>query len=69
MPGQMNHKLESRLLVEISITSNIQVTNMPSTLMAENKEELGLPWWLSDKESWEPKLLSPCATTTEANAL
>ena len=38
MPGWMKHKLESRLLVEISITSNIQVTNMPSTLMAENKE-------------------------------
>ena len=46
MPDWMKHKLESRLLVEISITSNMQVTNMLSTLMAESKEELGLPWWL-----------------------
>ena len=32
----MKHKLESRLLGEISITSGIQMT----TLMAESKEEL-----------------------------
>ena len=32
----MTHKLESRLLGEISITSDMQMT----TLMAENKEEL-----------------------------
>ena len=32
----MKHKLESRLLGEISITSDIQMT----TLMAESKEEL-----------------------------
>ena len=32
----MKHKLESRLLGEISITSDIQVT----TLMAESEEEL-----------------------------
>ena len=37
MPGWMKHKLESRLLGEISITSdNVDDT----TLMAENKEEL-----------------------------
>ena len=37
MPGWMKHKLESRLLGEISITSDMQ---MIITLMAENKEEL-----------------------------
>ena len=36
MPGWMKHKLESRLLGEISITSDIDDT----TLMAESKEEL-----------------------------
>ena len=37
MPNWMKHKLESRLLGEISITSdNVDDT----TLMAENKEEL-----------------------------
>ena len=36
MPGCMKHKLESRLLGEISITSDIQI----STVMAESKEEL-----------------------------
>ena len=37
MPGWMKHKLESRLLAEIPITSD-----MPddTTLMPENKEEL-----------------------------
>ena len=34
MPGWMKHKLESRLLGEISITSD------NTTLMAESKEEL-----------------------------
>ena len=34
MPGWMKHKLESRLLGEISITSNTQNT----TLMAERKQ-------------------------------
>ena len=33
----MKHKLESRLLGEISITSDMQMT---STLMAESEEEL-----------------------------
>ena len=36
MPGWMKHKLESRLLGEISITSDADDT----TLMAENEEEL-----------------------------
>ena len=36
MPGWMKHKLESVLLGEISITSDMQIT----PLMAESKEEL-----------------------------
>ena len=36
MPGWMNHKLESSLPEEISITSDMQMT----TLIAESKEEL-----------------------------
>ena len=38
MPGWMKHKLESGLLGEISITSDMQMT--PPFLMAESKEEL-----------------------------
>ena len=37
MPGWMNHKLESRLPGEMSITSGMQ---MPPPLMAESEEEL-----------------------------
>ena len=37
MPGWITHKLESRLLGEISVTSDMQMT---PTLMAESKEEL-----------------------------
>ena len=37
MPGFVKHKLESRLLGEISITSDMQMT---PTLMAESEEEL-----------------------------
>ena len=37
MPGWINHKLESRLPGEISITSDMQMT---PTIMAESKEEL-----------------------------
>ena len=37
MPGSMKHKLESRLLGGISITSD---NADDTTLMAENKEEL-----------------------------
>ena len=36
MPGWMKHKLESRLLGEMSITSDMKMT----TLMAESEEEL-----------------------------
>ena len=35
--GWMKHKLESRLLEEISVTSDMQMT---TTLMAESEEEL-----------------------------
>ena len=37
MPDWMNHKLESRLLGEISTTSDMQ---MKPTLMAESEKEL-----------------------------
>ena len=37
MPGWMKHKLESRLLGEISITSDMQMTPL---FMAESEEEL-----------------------------
>ena len=37
MPGWMKHNLESRLLGEISVTSDM---NDDTTLMAESKEEL-----------------------------
>ena len=37
MPGWIKHKLESRLLKEIAITSDMQMT---PRLMAENEEEL-----------------------------
>ena len=38
MLGWKKHKLESRLLGEISITSDVQMT--PPTFMAESEEEL-----------------------------
>ena len=38
MPGWIKHKLESRFLGEISITSDVQM--IPTTLMAESEEEL-----------------------------
>ena len=37
MPGWMKHKLESSLLGEISLTSDVQRT---TTLMVESEEEL-----------------------------
>ena len=37
MLGWKKHKLESRLLGEISVTSDMQMT--PTTLMAESEEE------------------------------
>ena len=36
----MKQKLESRLLGEIPITSDISITSDDTTLMAESKEEL-----------------------------
>ena len=38
MPGWMSHKLESRLLGEISTTLDVQMVD--TTLMAEREEEL-----------------------------
>ena len=38
IPDWMKHKLELRLLGEIRITSDMQMT--PTTLMAESKKEL-----------------------------
>ena len=38
MLGWIKHKLESRFLGEISITSDVQM--IPTTLMAESEEEL-----------------------------
>ena len=38
MPGWMTHKLESRSLGEIPITSDMQM--IPTFLMAENEKEL-----------------------------
>ena len=37
MPGWMNHKLQSRLLGEISVTSNMQIN---TTRIVENEEKL-----------------------------
>ena len=42
MLGWMKHKLESRLLGEISITSDMQMTP-PLSLFVESKEELKSP--------------------------
>ena len=47
MPGWMNHKLESRLPGEISITSDMQRI----TLMAESEEELKSPLMRVKEES------------------
>ena len=48
MPGWINHKLESRLLEEISITSE-NADN--TTLMAESEEELKSLWKRVKEES------------------
>ena len=40
MLGWMKHKLESRLPGEISITSDMNMTPLDTTLMAESEEEL-----------------------------
>ena len=47
MPGQMNHKLESRLLVEISTTSDMQmVALLAEKTMAPHSSTLAwkIPW-------------------------
>ena len=48
MLGWVKHKLESRLLGKISITSDMQ---MPATLMAESEEELKNPLMKVKEES------------------
>ena len=48
MLGWKKHKLESRLLGEISITSDIAAD---TTLMAESEEELKSPWMKVKEES------------------
>ena len=49
----MKHKLESRLQGEMSITSD---TQMSTTLMAENEEELKKPLDESEKGEWKSGL-------------
>ena len=57
MPGWMKHKLESRLLEEISTTSDMQIL---TTLMAESEEELKILLMQvkeeSEKASWNSML-------------
>ena len=53
MPGWMKHKLESRLLGEISITSDMQIA---PPLMAESKEELKSLFMKVKEESEKPGL-------------
>ena len=53
MPGWMKHKLESRLLEEISITSDMQMTQ---PLMAESEEELKSLLMKVKEESEKKKL-------------
>ena len=50
MPGWMKHKLESRFLGEISITSDMQMTP-PLSLFVESKEELKSPLMKVKEES------------------
>ena len=49
MPGSMKHKLESRLLGEISMTSDMQMT---PPIRAEHEEELKSLWMNVKEESW-----------------
>ena len=53
MLGWMNHKLESRLQGEISITSDMQMT---SPFMAESEEELKSLFMRVKEESEKPGL-------------
>ena len=48
MPGLVNHKLESRLRGEISITSDMQMT---SPLWQKAKRNWRASWWKAQKES------------------
>ena len=50
MSGWMKHKLESRFLGEISITSDMQMTP-PLSLFVESKEELKSPLMKVKEES------------------
>ena len=49
MPGWMKHKLESRLLGVISMTSDMQMTPL---IRAEREEELNSLWMNVKEESW-----------------
>ena len=70
MPGWMKHKLESRLLGEISITSDIQMTpplwqksdeELKSLLMKvkEESEKVGLKLNIQ-----KTKIMAPCSITS-----
>ena len=53
MPGWMKHKLESRLLKEISITSDTQMTpELKSLLMKEESEKADLKLTFKKLRSW-----------------
>ena len=59
----MKHKLESRLLGEISITSDVQMTP------AESEEELNSLWMKVKEDCEKPdfqkmKIMAPCPTTS-----
>ena len=64
MPGWMNHKLESRLLGEISTTSDMQMISpkwqkakeLKSLLMKvkEEREKAGLKLSIEELRSWHP---------------
>ena len=64
MPDWMNHKLESRLLGEISTTSDIQ---MIPTLMAESEEELKSLLMRVKKESEKAGLTFNTEKTNHGN--
>ena len=71
MPGWMKHKLESRLQGEISVTSDMQMTE--NTLMAENEEKLKRPLMKGKEESekvglkfktQKTKIMASCSITS-----
>ena len=57
MPGLMKHKLESRLLGEISITSDMQMTPL---LTAESEEELE-SLDESERGEWRSSVKTQCS--------